>query len=70
VDAAGAVLTLARDVDGGPGVRLVANLTADTRPFTPPGGWRALLDSDDVRFAGRGRPPLTPHRAILYEVPA
>jgi hypothetical protein len=29
-----------------------------------------LLDSEDASFAGRNRPPLTPYRAILYEVPA
>jgi maltooligosyltrehalose trehalohydrolase len=70
VDADGAVLTLARDAERGPGVRLVANLTGEARSFTPPTGWRVLLDSDDARFAGRGRPPLTPHQAVLYEVPA
>jgi maltooligosyltrehalose trehalohydrolase len=70
VDADGAVLTLARDAERGPGVRLVANLTGEGRSFTPPTGWRVLLDSDDARFAGRGRPPLTPHQAVLYEVPA
>jgi maltooligosyltrehalose trehalohydrolase len=67
LDSTGAVLTLTREAESGPGVRLVANLTADVRPFTPPAGWRVLLDSDDARFAGRGRPPLAPHHAILYE---
>jgi maltooligosyltrehalose trehalohydrolase len=69
-DADGAVLTLSRDAESGPGIRLIANLTADARPFTPPAGWRVLLDSEDASFAGRHRPPLTPYRAILYEVPA
>src|SRR5688500_36889 len=59
VDASGTVLTLSRDAERGPGVRLVANLTGEARSFTPPAGWRVLLDSDDARFAGRGRPPLT-----------
>jgi maltooligosyltrehalose trehalohydrolase len=70
LDAAGAVLTLSRDAASGPGIRLIANLTGEARPFTPPAGSRVLLDSEDVRFAGRGRPALTPHHAILYEVPA
>jgi maltooligosyltrehalose trehalohydrolase len=70
VDANGGVLTLSRDAESGPGIRLIANLTADARPFTPPAGWRVLLDSEDASFAGRNRPPLTPYRAILYEVPA
>ena len=70
LDAAGAVLTLSRDAASGPGVRLVANLTADVRPFIPPAGWRVLLDSEEPRFAGRARPPLAPHHAILFEVAA
>ena len=70
VDAAGVVLTLTRAAESGPGVRLVANLTAEVRPFTAPAGWRVLLDSDDPAFAGRGRAALAPHHAVLYEVPA
>ena len=70
VDAEGAVLTLARGAESGPGVRLIANLTAEPRPFAPPAGWRVLLDSEDARFAGRGRQALAPHQAILYEVSA
>jgi hypothetical protein len=50
------------------GTRLVANLTGDVRAFRAPAGWRVLLDSEDVRFAGRNRDPLGPHQAILYEV--
>lgn len=68
LDAAGAVLTVLREAASGPGVRLVANLTADVQPFKPPAGWRVLLDSDETRFAGRARDPLGPHHAILYEV--
>ena len=70
LDAAGVVLTLVREADSGPGVRLVANLTADVRAFKPPAGWRVLLDSEDVRFAGRARDPLGAYQAILYEVAA
>jgi len=70
VDAEGAVLTLARGAESGPSVRLIANLTAEPRPFAPPAGWRVLLDSEDARFAGRGRQALAPHQAILYEVSA
>ena len=68
LDAAGAVLTVLREAASGPGVRLVANLTADVQLFKPPAGWRVLLDSDETRFAGRARDPLGPHHAILYEV--
>ena len=70
LDAAGAVLTLIREAQSGPGIRLVANLTAAARPFTAPAGWRVLLDSEAVRFAGRARAPLGPHQAVLYEVTA
>ncbi len=70
LDGEGAVLTVVREAETGPGVRLIANLTADVHPFEPPAGWHVLLDSDDVRFAGRGRAPLGPHQAILYEAPA
>jgi maltooligosyltrehalose trehalohydrolase len=69
LDPAGTVLTLSRDAERGPGVRLVANLTPQAQPFTAPAGWRVLLDSEDIAFAGRGRPPLTPHQAVLYEAP-
>ena len=69
LDAADAVLTLSRNAEHGPGIRLIANLTGDIRPFTAPAGWRVLLDSEDARFAGRGRPALAPFQAILYEVP-
>ena len=68
LDAAGAVLTLIREAKSGPGIRLAANLTADVRPFKPPAGWRTLLDSEDVRFAGRSRDPLGPYQTVLYEV--
>jgi maltooligosyltrehalose trehalohydrolase len=68
LDADGAVLTVVREAKSGPGVRLVANLTGDVRAFRAPAGWRVLLDSEDVRFAGRNRDPLGPHQAILYEV--
>jgi maltooligosyltrehalose trehalohydrolase len=70
LDPSGAVLTVIREAASGPGVRLVANLTGDARAFSAPAGWQVLLDSDDVRFAGRGREPLGPHQAVLYEVAA
>jgi maltooligosyltrehalose trehalohydrolase len=68
LDGSGAVLTVIREAESGPGVRFVANLTGEARGFSPPAGWEVLLDSDAVRFGGRGRDPLGPHQAILYEV--
>ena len=70
LDASGAVLTVSREARSGPGLRLVANLTAEAQPFKPPAGWRVMLDSDEPRFAGRARAPLSPHQAVLYEVAA
>ncbi len=67
-DASGAVLTVTREAASGPGIRLVANLTGEARPFKPPAGWRVVLDSDESQFAGRARDPLGPHQAVLYEV--
>jgi maltooligosyltrehalose trehalohydrolase len=71
LDATGSVLTLVRQGADGPALRLVANLTKTPRPFAVPAAdWRALLDSEDVRFAGSGTPkPLAAYHAILYEVP-
>ena len=68
LDASGGVLTVSREAPSGPGIRLVANLTAEAQPFKPPAGWRIVLDSDEPQFAGRARPPLSPHQAVLYEV--
>jgi maltooligosyltrehalose trehalohydrolase len=70
VDAAGAVLTLSREAPDGAGLRLVANLTATPRPFAPPAAhWRALMDSEDPRFAGDpAARPLAAYQAILYDV--
>ncbi|HET7340025.1 MAG TPA: malto-oligosyltrehalose trehalohydrolase [Methylomirabilota bacterium] len=69
VDAAGHVLTLSRQGPDAAGVRLVVNLTATPQPSTPPLGARALLDSEDPRFAGAGTSrPLAPYQAVLYEV--
>jgi maltooligosyltrehalose trehalohydrolase len=69
VDASDSMLTLTRAAATGPGVCLVANLTAASRPFAPPSAdWRILLDSEDKRFAGDGGGrPLSPYQAILYE---
>jgi len=70
IDAKGAMLTLSRDADSGPGVRLIANLTNEARPApTVPADWRLLLDSDDRRFAGLARPALAPFHVLLYETP-
>jgi maltooligosyltrehalose trehalohydrolase len=68
VDPSGSVLTLERDAERGPGIRVIANLTAEERPFKAPAGWRVLLDSDDAAFAGKGRGALGPYHALLYEV--
>src|SRR2546429_729901 len=70
IDAKGAMLTLSRDADSGPGLRLIANLTNEARPApTVPADWRLLLDSDDRRFAGLARPALAPFHVLLYETP-
>ena len=59
-----------RQLSAGPGVRLFANLTNETQPAPSiPADWRLLIDSDDARFAGRGRPPLAPYQLVLYEIP-
>jgi len=70
VDATNSVLTLSRLGPTASGVCLVANLTAQPRPFAPPSAeWRVLLDSEDKRFAGSGTfRPLAPHQAVLYEL--
>jgi maltooligosyltrehalose trehalohydrolase len=70
LDASGSVLTLSRQGPAAAGVRLVANLTGNPQPFTPPSAdWRVLIDSEDPRYAGSGTlRPLAPHQAILYEV--
>ena len=70
VDAKGTLLTVARDAESGPGVRLFANLTNETQPAPAIAAeWRLLIDSDDTRFAGRGRPALAPFQLLLFEVP-
>ncbi len=49
---------------------MIANLTNEPRPAPAvPAEWRVLLDSDDPRFAGQGRPALAPYQLIVYEVP-
>jgi maltooligosyltrehalose trehalohydrolase len=70
VDGSNSVLTLSRLGPTASGVCLVANLTAQPRPFSPPSAeWRVLLDSEDKRFAGSGTfRPLAPHQAVLYEL--
>jgi maltooligosyltrehalose trehalohydrolase len=70
IDAKGTMLTLSRDAESGPGVRLIANLTNEARPApTIPADWRLLLNSDDPRFAGQARPALAPFHVLLYESP-
>jgi len=69
IDAKGTLLTVARDAAGGPGVRLFANLTNEPQPAPAiPADWRLLIDSDDARFAGRGRQALAPYQLLLYEL--
>ena len=70
VDGTNSVLTLSRLGPTASGVCLVANLTAQARPFSPPSAeWRVLIDSEDKRFAGSGTlRPLAPYQAILYEL--
>jgi maltooligosyltrehalose trehalohydrolase len=70
VDGSNSVLTMSRLGPTASGVCLVANLTAQARPFAPPSAeWRVLLDSEDKRFAGSGTlRPLAPYQAILYEL--
>src|SRR5439155_1375013 len=61
VDAKGTMLTLSREAESGAGLRLLANLTNEARQApSVPADWRLLLDSDDPRFAGQGRPALAP----------
>ena len=71
VDAKGTMLTLSREAESGAGLRLLANLTNEARQApSVPADWRLLLDSDDPRFAGQGRPALAPFQLLLYETPS
>jgi maltooligosyltrehalose trehalohydrolase len=66
----GAVLVLTRRAASGEEVRVVANLTGAARPWAGARepGWRALLDSEDVRFGGsRPRVPLAPYQLLVQE---
>jgi maltooligosyltrehalose trehalohydrolase len=69
LDATGSLLTVNRAAALGERVRLVANLTAERRPWTSGGGaWRLLLDSHDPRFGGRTRAyPLEAYQVVLHE---
>jgi len=70
IDPTGTLLTLVRDAESGPGVRLFANLTNEAQPGPAiPADWRVLIDSDDRRFAGHGRPALAPYHVLVYEAP-
>jgi maltooligosyltrehalose trehalohydrolase len=68
-DATGAVLTVSRAAPLGERVQLVANLSAERRPWTVgSASWRLLLDSNDPRFGSRVRAyPLEPYHVLLYE---
>ncbi len=67
-DATGAVLTLTRSAPSGARVRLVANLSAERRTWTPEPAWRLLLDSEDARFGGGGGDaPLAPWQVLLHD---
>ncbi len=64
----GAVLRLTRSTPADDEVSVVANLGSVPQPWTPPSGWRLLLDSDDRAFGGRGGArPLGPFQVLLYE---
>jgi len=67
-DATGAVLIVTRSAPSGARVRLIANLSAERRAWTPDPAWRLRLDSEDLRFAGdRGATPLAPWQVLLYD---
>jgi maltooligosyltrehalose trehalohydrolase len=72
LDEGNSVLSLARWTPSGETVHLVANLTAERRPWVPSAGWRLRLDSADPRFGGTallGRlvTHLEPFQLLLYE---
>ncbi len=72
LDQGNAVLEVTRAAPSGEVVHLVANLTGEPRPWTPPAAPRVLLDSEDPRFGGSARAsralsPLGPFQALLYE---
>ncbi len=63
------VLTVTRVAQSGASVQLVGNLTSKPVPWSGArSGWRVLLDSNDVRFAGAGAAqPLQPYQVLLFE---
>jgi maltooligosyltrehalose trehalohydrolase len=72
LDQGNTVLSLTRRTPSGANIHLVANLTAERRPWAPPPSWRLLLDSADPRFGGtalHGRmvTHLEPFQLLLYE---
>jgi len=69
LEADGAVLSVSRGSPLGPRVQLVANLTAERRPWSPgTAAWQLLLDSSDARFGGRTRAyPLEGYQVLLYD---
>jgi maltooligosyltrehalose trehalohydrolase len=69
----GTILTMTRSGPTGETVHLVANLTGEPRPWPLPPAIRVLIDSEDHRFGGTGKPgavPLLPWHLVLYETVA
>ncbi len=70
LDASGAILTLTRATPAGEEARVVANLGASPRDWTPPAGgaWRLVLDSEAAQFGGSGGArPLAPYQLLLFD---
>jgi maltooligosyltrehalose trehalohydrolase len=70
LDPTGDTLTVKRAAASGAEIRLVANLTGAPRPWgEADAGWKLLLDSNEIRFAGTGATttPLGPYQVLLYE---
>jgi maltooligosyltrehalose trehalohydrolase len=66
----GAILAMTRGGPAGETVQLVANLTGQAHPWPRPPAARILIDTDDQRFGGTGKPdavPLLPWQLLLYE---
>lgn len=67
LDPSGDVLILTRGTPAGPGVRLLANLSAERRPAPAGPGGATLIDSEDRRYGGGGRELLAPFQALLVD---
>jgi maltooligosyltrehalose trehalohydrolase len=72
LDPEGAILAMTRGGPAGEALHLVANLTGKPRPWPAPEAMRVLIDSEDLRFGGAGKPDvavaLTPWQLLLYEL--